>query len=59
MGILKFDLNGEGNKFKILNATNGGPQYRRHAVKKSRENKETYKAARFPYSRNHDSALLL
>ncbi len=57
METLKFDLKSQGNKFKILNATNGGPQYRRHAVKQSRENKETYKAARFPYSRNHDSAL--
>ena len=42
--------------FKILNATNGGPWYKRHADDQFRSNLEDYKAARIPYSRNHDSA---
>lgn len=42
------------NTFKILNATNGGPWYKRGD--KYRSNYEDYKAARIPYSRNHDSA---
>ena len=42
------------NTFKILNATNGGPWYKRGDIYRS--NYEDYKAARIPYSRNHDSA---
>ncbi len=57
MDILKFNLNGEGNKFKILNATNGGPWHKRHADDQFRSNFEDYKAARFTYTRNHDSAV--
>lgn len=57
MKTLKFDLQKEGNKFKILNATNGGPWHKRHVNDQYRSNFEDYKAARIPYSRNHDSAV--
>ena len=57
MDILKFDLNSTGNEFKILNATNGGPWHKRHANDQFRSNFADYKAARIPYSRNHDSAV--
>lgn len=43
------------NKFKILNATNGGPWYRTGMIETERNNFKDYKAARIPYSRNHDS----
>ncbi len=56
MDTLKFDLSRPGGKFKILNATNGGPWHKRHASDQSRSNFDAYKAARIPYSRNHDSA---
>ena len=58
MEVLHFDLAKEGKKFKILNATNGGPWHKRHATDQYRSNFEDYKAARIPYSRNHDSALI-
>ena len=57
METLKFDLTKASGKFKILNATNGGPWHKRHATDQWRSNFEDYKAARIPYSRNHDSAL--
>ena len=57
MEALKFDLTQEGKKFKILNATNGGPWHKRHANDQYRSNFADYKAARIPYSRNHDSAV--
>ncbi len=57
MDILKFDLSREGGKFKILNATNGGPWHKRHAGDQLRSNLEDYKAALIPLSRNHDSAV--
>ncbi len=57
MDILKFDLKKEGNKFKPLNATNGGPWHKRHAEDQYRSNFSDYKAARIPYSRNHDSGV--
>lgn len=57
METIKFDLNEKGEKFKILNATNGGPWYKRHSTDQYRSNFEAYKAARIPYSRNHDSNL--
>lgn len=57
METLKFDLSQNGCKFKILNATNGGPWHKRHANDQYRSNFEDYKAARIPYSRNHDSAM--
>ena len=53
--VIKFDLRGAGKDFKILNATNGGPWYIRHANDQFRSNFAEYKAARIPYSRNHDS----
>lgn len=55
MATLKFNLNREGKNFKILNAVNGGPWHKRHAIDQKRSNLEDYKAARIPYSRNHDS----
>lgn len=55
MENLKFDLSQQGNKFKILNATNGGPWHKRHSNDQWRTNFEDYKSARIPYSRNHDS----
>ena len=57
MQILKFDLEKTYGKFKILNATNGGPFHKRHAKDQFRSNFKEYKAARIPYSRNHDSNL--
>lgn len=44
------------NTFKILNATNGGPWYNRRTDDQLWTNFEDYKAARIPYSRNHDSS---
>ena len=58
MNELKFDLNKKCGKFKILNATNGGPWHKRHATDQFRSNFEDYKAARIPYSRNHDSGVV-
>lgn len=55
METIAFDLSKKGKTFKILNATNGGPIYKRHAADQLRSNFEDYKAARIPYSRNHDS----
>ena len=57
MDILRFDLSKSGMPFKIMNATNGGPWHRRHADDQFRSNFADYKAARIPYSRNHDSAV--
>ena len=58
MEILKFDLTKKLGKFKILNATNGGPWHKRHAIDQYRSNFADYKAARIPYSRNHDSGVV-
>ncbi len=58
METLKFNLQNDGQKFKILNATNGGPWHKRHANDQYRSNFEDYKAARIPYSRNHDSGVV-
>lgn len=55
METIKIDLNNKYGKFKILNATNGGPFYKRHATDQWRTNFTEYKAARIPFSRNHDS----
>ena len=57
METLKFDLDEKSGKFKILNATNGGPWHKRHVHDQWRSNFADYKAARIPYSRNHDSNL--
>ena len=58
MDTLRFDLNQAGRKFKLLNATNGGPWHKRHVYDQVRSNFEDYKAARIPYARNHDSAVI-
>ena len=57
MESLKFNLNQAGNKFKPLNATNGTAWFKRHLKDQLRSNYADYKAARIPYSRNHDSAI--
>ncbi|MBR3838149.1 MAG: hypothetical protein IKJ75_00290 [Clostridia bacterium] len=57
MITLKYDPEIKYGKFKILNATNGGPWHKRHAPDQYRSNFCEYKAARIPYSRNHDSAM--
>lgn len=57
METLRFDLTKKLGKFKLLNATNGGPWHKRHATDQYRSNFADYKAARIPYSRNHDSAV--
>ena len=56
MESIKFNLSGNAGAFKIMNATNGGPWHKRHATDQFRSNFADYKAARIPYSRNHDSA---
>ena len=56
METLSFNLQATGNKFKILNATNGGPVHKR-GPSLYISNFADYKAARIPYSRNHDSAM--
>ena len=58
MKLLRFDLTKKAGEFKILNATNGGPWHKRHAKDQFRSNFEEYKAARIPYSRNHDSGII-
>jgi hypothetical protein len=57
METLNFDLSKKGGKFKLLNATNGGPWHKRHALDQARSNLLDYKAARIPYARNHDSGV--
>ena len=56
MNTVRFDLSRNDGQFKILNATNGGPWHKRHVYDQVRSNFEDYKAARIPFSRNHDSA---
>jgi len=58
MDSLRFDLSKRLGKFKLLNATNGGPWHKRHATDQFRSNFTEYKAARIPYSRNHDSGVI-
>lgn len=57
MEKLVFETEKQYGKFKILNATNGGPWHKRHADDQYRSNFDNYKKARIPYSRNHDSAM--
>ncbi len=57
MEKIKFDLSKNCGEFKMMNATNSGPWYKRHTTTLYRTNFADYKAARMPYSRNHDSAL--
>ena len=54
---LKFDLENKQGKFKILNATNGGPWHKRHTNDQLRTNFVDYKAAKIPYQRSHDSGI--
>ena len=56
MNHIRFDLSREGNAFKLLNCTNGGPWGSKVVSDQYRTNFDEYKAARIPYSRNHDSA---
>ncbi|MBR3934105.1 MAG: hypothetical protein IKJ68_09395 [Clostridia bacterium] len=56
MNNLNFDLSKKGGSFKILNATNGGPWG--GGWSSHRSTFADYKAAGFPYSRNHDSGVL-
>lgn len=58
MERLKFDLSKKYGSFKILNATNGGPWHKRHASDQYRSNFAAYKAAKIPFSRNHDSGVV-
>ena len=55
MQTIKFNLQQTFGKFKLLNATNGGPCHKRHANDQYRSNFTEYKQAHIPYSRNHDS----
>ncbi len=57
METMRFDLSKKAGSFKIMNATNGGPWHKRHVNDQFRSNLAEYKAARIPYSRNHDSAV--
>lgn len=55
MKTIKFDSAISLGKFKVLNAVGGGPWYKRHALNdQQKTNFADYKAARIPYSRNHD-----
>lgn len=58
MNVLKIDAQKKLGKFKVLNATNGGPWHKRHANDQYRTNFEAYKEARIPYSRTHDSGVV-
>jgi len=63
METLKFDLSKKDSNIKIFNATNGGPWASKgwdhdDLSKQVRTNFFTYKAARIPYSRNHDSGVV-
>lgn len=58
MATLRFDLSKREGKFKILNATNGGPIYNRKSRDQLKSNYATYKEAGIPYTRNHDSGVV-
>ena len=58
MNTLRFDLARNDSSFMILNATNEGPWHKRHTNDQYRSNFADYKAARIPYSRNHDSGVV-
>jgi len=58
METLKFDLSKKAAGFKILNATNGGPCGSGEVKAQFRSNFAEYKAARIPYTRNHDSGII-
>ncbi len=58
METLHINLTKTYGEFKRLNATNGGPWHKRGVATQFRSNLEEYKAARIPYSRNHDVGYL-
>ena len=58
METLYFNCEKKGGPIKRLNATNGGPWHKRHAKDQYHTNFEDYRAARIPYSRNHDSGVV-
>ena len=45
MDTLYFDLSHKGGRFKPLNATNGGPWHKRHAIGQNRSTLEDYRLA--------------
>ena len=56
MNTLRFNTEQKLGKFKILNAVNNGPVYKRYSNDQKRSNFEDFKRARIPYARNHDAA---
>ena len=56
MEVLRFDLSEKSGIFKPMNAVNNGPCHKRHAVGQTRSNLESYKKARIPYARSHDTS---
>ena len=57
MKILHFTPTVTYGRFKPLNAVNGGPWCNRKSAWQKRSNFADYKAARIPYTRNHDANL--
>lgn len=55
MTNIKFDFSKIGGKIKPMNCVNNGPV--EGGVRELPNNFDTYKAAKFPYARNHDAAL--
>lgn len=55
MMILHFNMANKYGGFKPLNAVNGGPWCNRSSAWQKRSNFSDYKAAKIPYTRNHDS----
>ena len=55
MQTIKFDVCKDFGKFKVLNATNGGPLFSRRMYAQNNINLEYYKALKIPYQRNHDA----
>lgn len=54
MTQLTFDLSARGGKIKPMNAVNNGPTD--PGVRKVKTNFDAYKAAQFPFARNHDAS---
>ena len=54
MTQLTFDLSAHGGKIKPMNAVNNGPTD--PGVRKVKTNFDAYKAAQFPFARNHDAS---
>ncbi|MBQ8393476.1 MAG: hypothetical protein IJX51_06870 [Clostridia bacterium] len=54
MSKLTFDFNAKIGKMKIMHAVNNGPCVAGNVQR--RGNDHTYRAARFPYARNHDAS---